>query len=158
MADGGKRSVARTARYALMGVCWVLTALFLVAAAVLNRLTHTRMGMARHMVYLRSKWSDALPVEVLRVVAVLAAVVLAVAIAVWFVRRAAWRSPATAFSFAVMVVLVCLYAGYTLGVDPQTARAHIVVSPLLGLAALVQEANIALACLVWVRLHGRAAG
>lgn len=159
MAGVGRgRGAAAVARGVLMGACYALTAALLAAAAAVDHFAHARMGMARHMVYLRSKWSEALPVEVLRVVAVVVVAALAVALAVWLVRSASWRSPLAAVACALAVVLACLYACYTLGVDPQQVRAHIAVSPLLGLAALVQEANAALACLARARRCERGAG
>lgn len=146
MAGQRAGRAAAVARGAAMVACYVLTAVLLAAAAVVDHFTHARMGMARHMVYMRSKWSEALPVGTLRVVAVAVVVLAVVALAVWAVRRKAWRSPVAAVALVLAVALACLYAGYTLGVDPQQVRAHIAVSPLLGLAALVQALNAALAC------------
>ena len=140
-----------------MGACSALAALMLAAAYVLDYFTHTRMGMARHMVYLRNKWTEALPIEALRVVGAVVAVLVATALVAWVVRRRAWRSPLAAVSVAVTVALAVVYAAYALGVDPQEVRAHIAVSPLLGLAVLLQAASAALACRSWARSYRDAA-
>lgn len=136
-----------------MGACSALAALILVAAYVLNYFTHARMGMARHMVYLRNKWTEALPVETLRVVGVVVAVLVVAALVAWVVRGRAWRSPLASVFVAAAAVLAVVYAAYTLGVDPYEVRAHIAVSPLLGLAVLFQAVSAALACRSWARSH-----
>ena len=93
-----------------MGVCSALAALMLVAAYVLDYFTHARMGMARHMVYLRNKWTEALPVETLRVVGVVVVVLVVAALVMMVVRGRSWRSPLAAVSVAVTVALAVVYA------------------------------------------------
>lgn len=154
---GRERGAAVRARGIAMGVCSALAALMLVAAYVLDYFTHARMGMARHMVYLRNKWTEALPVETLRVVGVVVVVLVVAALVMMVVRGRSWRSPLAAVSVAVTVALAVVYAAYTLGVDPQEVRAHIAVSPLLGLAVLFQAASAALACRSWARSYRDAA-
>ncbi len=108
---------------------------------VVNYFTHAKMGMARHMVYMRSKWSAALPVEELRIACVVVVALIFACLLVWCVLEAR-RTPGLVVSLVLLGVLVAIYAGYTLGVDPQVVRAHIAVSPLLGLSALVQAVNV----------------
>lgn len=125
---------------------YVLTAALLAGAWAVDHFTHAKMGMARHMVYMRSKWSAALPLDGLRVAAVVLVAAVCVLAVVRLVRRRAWRRPAALVAVTLAVVLATAYGLYTLGVSPQTVRAHILVSPLLGLAALVQGGNALLTC------------
>ena len=128
----------------LGGALYALTGLFLVAAYVLDYFGHARMGMARHLVYMNRKWSAALPVDALRVAAVvLVAVLLVVLVAALVMRVRRGRRPGLPVAVADVVALACAvgYVWYTLAVTPAQVRAAIVVSPLLGLAALTALAH-----------------
>ena len=123
---------------ALGAVLYVLTGLFLAAAWALDYFGHTRMGMARHLVYMNRKWSARLPIDELRIAAVALVVVLLVALVAAAVARArAGRLRPPAVVAGVVAALCAVgYVWYTLAITPDQVRAAIVVSPLLGLAAL----------------------
>ena len=114
------------------------------AADAVEYLTRTKMGMARHMVYLRGKWSAALPVETLAAVgAAVAVLACAVVVALW-VRSGKLKSVSNVAAVVAAASLTALFTYHTFGTSLQDDRSYILVVPLLGLAALVQCANAAL--------------
>ena len=59
----------------------VLEVLFLVGAGIIRYFTERKMGMARHMVYMTRKWSEVVPLEVLRYVVPIVLIIFCICIA-----------------------------------------------------------------------------
>ena len=139
-----KASSACTKGSGVILALYAVAILLFGAADAVEYFTRTKMGMARHMVYLRGKVSAVLPVETLAAIVVAVAVLAcAVVVALW-VRSGKLKSISNIAAVVAAASLTALFTYHTFGTSLQDDRSYILVVPLLGLAALVQCANAAL--------------
>lgn len=146
----GRSGAVRVAG-AVLHLLWLL---LLAGAWAVDYFARTRMGMARHLVFLRSEWYGAAPVDGLRIAGmVLAAVLMLTLLFVAAASSSKLRCAAGAGSAAgssqsrppvsaLLCSVLALATGiffvlYTATAQPYSVRAAIAVTPLTGLAFCV---------------------
>ena len=91
----------------------VLEVLFLVGAGIIRYFTERKMGMARHMVYMTRKWSEVVPLEVLRYAVPIVLIIFCIFSYRYFVGVKKTARRIVAFSvtaiFCIAYIVYCIY-------------------------------------------------
>lgn len=125
----------------------VLEVLFLAGAGIIRYFTERKMGMARHMVYMTRKWSEVVPLEVLRYVVPIVLIIFCIFSYRYFVgvKKTARRIVA----FAVTAIFCIAYIVYFIYGFIQSQRDFFEVGLLLSIALLLQIIRL------WILMLGK---
>lgn len=119
----------------------LLIAALLAGAYIVQYFAKRKLGMNRWIVFRISKVKEALPIDMLRYVAVAAVLALAVLVLILYGRnRKAYRKILLPMVI-VTIVLAAGYLGFTLYFSQERVRAYYLMLPLIGLANVVQLAK-----------------
>lgn len=119
----------------------LLIAALLAGAYIVQYFAKRKLGMNRWIVFKISKVKEALPIEMLRYVAVAAVLALAVLILLLYGRNRKAYQKIVLPMVIVTIVLAAGYLGFTLYFSQERVRAYYLMLPLIGLANVVQLAK-----------------
>ena len=120
-------------------VTCVLEALLLIGSYVIDFFTGRKMGMARYVIYKNQGWEEAYPMDSLQKAAMAAVVILALVIILFFIKRRKTLPRVVYAMNLVMLALLVLYLGFTIGNSAETLRSYYFVGVLLAITVLIQE-------------------
>lgn len=133
-------------------VFYVLSDLLIVAllagAYLVQYFTKKKLGMSRWVVYQVMKAEKSLPIEVLRFVAPVAALLLVVLLFWLYGKRKNRLTRIVFFMVLFSGALAFFYLGFTVFLSQDTIRSYYLVLPLIGLANVVQILKTAIALMV----------
>ena len=116
----------------------LLIAALLAGAYVIQYFAKRKLGMNRWIVFKISKVKEALPVDMLRYLAVAAVLILAVLLVIVYVKRRKTYQKIV-FPMVIMTVLLAVfYLIFTLYFSQEIIRSYYLALPLIGLANVVQ--------------------
>ena len=113
----------------------------LAGAYIVQYFAKRKLGMNRWIVFKISKVKEALPIEMLRYVAVAAVLALAVLVLLLYGRNRKAYQKIVLPMVIVTIVLAAGYLGFTLYFSQERVRAYYLMLPLIGLANVVQLAK-----------------
>ena len=119
----------------------LLIAALLAGAYIVQYFAKRKLGMNRWIVFKISKVKEALPIEMLRYVAVAAVLALAVLVLLLYGRNRKAYQKIVLPMVIVTIVLAAGYLGFTLYFSQERVRAYYLMLPLIGLANVVQLAK-----------------
>lgn len=119
----------------------LLIAALLAGAYIVQYFAKRKLGMNRWIVFKISKVKEALPIEMLRYVAVAAVLALAVLVLLLYGRNRKAYQKIVIPMVIVTIVLAAGYLGFTLYFSQERVRAYYLMLPLIGLANVVQLAK-----------------
>lgn len=119
----------------------LLIAALLAGAYIVQYFAKCKLGMNRWIVFKISKVKEALPIEMLRYVAVAAVLALAVLVLLLYGRNRKAYQKIVLPMVIVTIVLAAGYLGFTLYFSQERVRAYYLMLPLIGLANVVQLAK-----------------
>ncbi len=119
----------------------LLIAALLAGAYIVQYFAKRKLGMNRWIVFKISKVKEALPIEMLRYVAVAAVLALAVLVSLLYGRNRKAYQKIVLPMVIVTIVLAAGYLGFTLYFSQERVRAYYLMMPLIGLANVVQLAK-----------------
>ena len=119
----------------------LLIAALLAGAYIVQYFAKRKLGMNRWIVFKISKVKEALPIEMLRYVAVAAVLALAVLVLLLYGRNRKAYQKIVLPMVIVTIVLAAGYLGFTLYFSQERVRAYYLMLPLIGLANVVQWAK-----------------
>ncbi len=119
----------------------LLIAALLAGAYIVQYFAKRKLGMNRWIVFKISKVKEALPIEMLRYVAVAAVLALAVLVSLLYGRNRKAYQKIVLPMVIVTIVLAAGYLGFTLYFSQERVRAYYLMLPLIGLANVVQLAK-----------------
>ena len=119
----------------------LLIAALLAGAYIVQYFAKRKLGMNRWIVFKISKVKEALPIEMLRYVAVAAVLALAVLVLLLYGRNRKAYQKIVLPMVIVTIVLAAGYLGVTLYFSQERVRAYYLMLPLIGLANVVQLAK-----------------
>ena len=126
-------------------VLYIISDLLIVAllagAYIVQYFAKRKLGMNRWIVFKISKVKEALPIEMLRYVAVAAVLALAVLVLLLYGRNRKAYQKIVLPMVIVTIVLAAGYLGFTLYFSQERVRAYYLMLPLIGLANVVQLAK-----------------
>lgn len=113
----------------------VLEAALLIGAYLINYYTPRKMGMFRFVGYKNMMWEERYNLQAIKSIAMIVIIILAiVTIAMYFVKS---RNVKLSM-IVVTVLLTVLYVGFSMFNTVDTYKAFYFISPIIGLAALLQ--------------------
>ena len=113
----------------------LLIAALLAGAYIVQYFAKRKLGMNRWIVFKISKVKEALPIEMLRYVAVAAVLALAVLVLLLYGRNRKAYQKIVLPMVIVTIVLAAGYLGFTLYFSQERVRAYYLMLPLIGLAS-----------------------
>ncbi len=119
----------------------LLIAALLAGAYIVQYFAKRKLGMNRWIVFKISKVKEALPIDMLRYVAVAAVLALAVLVLILYGRNRKAYQKILLPMVIVTIVLAAGYLGFTLYFSQERVRAYYLMLPLIGLANVVQLAK-----------------
>ncbi len=119
----------------------LLIATLLAGAYIVQYFAKRKLGMNRWIVFKISKVKEALPIDMLRYVAVAAVLALAVLVLILYGRNRKAYQKILLPMVIVTIVLAAGYLGFTLYFSQERVRAYYLMLPLIGLANVVQLAK-----------------
>ncbi len=119
----------------------LLIAALLAGAYIVQYFAKRKLGMNRWIVFRISKVKEALPIDMLRYVAVAAVLALAVLVLILYGRNRKAYQKILLLMVIVTIVLAAGYLGFTLYFSQERVRAYYLMLPLIGLANVVQLAK-----------------
>lgn len=119
----------------------LLIAALMAGAYIVQYFAKRKLGMNRWIVFKISKVKEALPIEMLRYVAVAAVLALAVLVSLLYGRNRKAYQKIVLPMVIVTIVLAAGYLGFTLYFSQERVRAYYLMLPLIGLANVVQLAK-----------------
>ncbi len=119
----------------------LLIAALLAGAYIVQYFAKRKLGMNRWIVFRISKVKEALPIDMLRYVAVAAVLALAVLVLILYGRNRKAYQKILLPMVIVTIVLAAGYLGFTLYFSQERVRAYYLMLPLIGLANVVQLAK-----------------
>ena len=119
----------------------LLIAALLAGAYIVQYFAKRKLGMNRWIVFKISKVKEALPIDMLRYVAVAAVLALAVLVLILYGRNRKAYQKIVLPMVIVTIVLAAGYLGFTLYFSQERVRAYYLMLPLIGLANVVQLAK-----------------
>lgn len=119
----------------------LLIAALLAGAYIVQYFAKRKLGMNRWIVFKISKVKEALPIEMLRYVAVAAVLALAVLVLLLYGRNRKAYQKIVLPMVIVTIVLAAGYLGFTLYFSQERVRAYYLMLSLIGLANVVQLAK-----------------
>ncbi len=119
----------------------LLIAALLAGAYIVQYFAKRKLGMNRWIVFKISKVKEALPIEMLRYVAVAAVLALVVLVLLLYGRNRKAYQKIVLPMVIVTIVLAAGYLGFTLYFSQERVRAYYLMLPLIGLANVVQLAK-----------------
>ena len=119
----------------------LLIAALLAGAYIVQYFAKRKLGMNRWIVFKISKVKEALPIDMLRYVAVAAVLALAVLVLILYGRNRKAYQKILLPMVIVTIVLAAGYLGFTLYFSQERVRAYSLLRPLIGLANVVQLAK-----------------
>ena len=119
----------------------LLIAALLAGAYIVQYFAKRKLGMNRWIVFKISKVKEALPIEMLRYVAVAAVLALAVLVLLLYGRNRKAYQKIVLPMVIVTIVLAAGFLGVTLYFSQERVRAYYLMLPLIGLANVVQLAK-----------------
>lgn len=119
----------------------LLIAALLAGAYIVQYFAKRKLGMNRWIVFKISKVKEALPIDMLRYVAVAAVLALAVLVLILYGRNRKAYQKILLLMVIVTIVLAAGYLGFTLYFSQERVRAYYLMLPLIGLANVVQLAK-----------------
>lgn len=121
----------------LFGLLDLLAAAFLIGAYVIQYFTKRKLGMLRWVNHQRMKIQKAVPVDLLKYVAVALVLILVILVIVGYVKKRDELSRLAAVMTAVMVIIAVVYLGFTLFVNVESIRSYYLVLPMIGASSLM---------------------
>lgn len=116
----------------------LLTLTFLAGAYAFQYFVKRKLGMVRWLNYKNMKFQESMPLDQWKWIAVVLVVLLAVIVIAGCVKNRKKLGKIDWMMQGVMLVLVAVYAGFTLMQSVGTFQSYYFIMPLLGMAALMQ--------------------
>lgn len=124
----------------------ILTVAFLIGSYVIQYFAKKRLGMIRWVNFKQMKIKESLPVDMLKYVALVAAVLLTLFIVRQFLKKRREMKKTDTVMLAILIILCAVYFVVTVFMSG-SILAYYLVLPLIGLAVLAQIIRNAL--VVW---------
>lgn len=121
----------------LFGVLDLLAVVFLVGAYVIQYFTKRKLGMLRWVNHQRMKVQKAMPVDMLKYVAVILVLILVILVVVGYMKKRTKLGKLDAVMAVVMIIVTVVYLGFTLFVNVESIRSYYLVLPMIGAASLM---------------------
>lgn len=119
----------------------VLEILLYIAAFVLHYYTSTKMGMARHMIYLNGKWEAAYPIEIIQITTT-ALLIILVIVGTVLVFKQENKSLLLKGMCVVNVITTVCYIGMTYLQSTDAIKSYYSFCILFGITALIQSLKV----------------
>ena len=116
----------------------LLTLAFLAGAYAFQYFVKRKLGMVRWLNYKNMKFQESMSLDQWKWIAVVLVVLLAVIVIAGCVKNRKMLGKIDWLMQGVMLVLVAVYAGFTLMQSVGTFQSYYFIMPLLGMAALMQ--------------------
>lgn len=126
---------------ALYCVVTVLQIALLVGCVIFEKLSKTKMGVMRHVVYTNSKWEKRYPIMTLKYSIIFLLMLAAVLFALFLFRSIRGKRPASLFPAAAILLFILLAGGGALTIllaSKQTWRTYYYISTALTAVILLQ--------------------
>lgn len=115
----------------------LLAAACLIGGYIVQYFTKRKLGMMRWVTFKTSKIQEAMPVDILKYIAVIVVLLLAVIIIRSFIRKRTDLGMTDVVMAAVMAILTLVYLGFTLFLTSEVIRSYYLVLPMIGAATLI---------------------
>jgi len=115
----------------------LLAAAFLIGGYIVQYFTKRKLGMMRWVTFKTSKIQEAMPVDILKYIAVIVVLLLAVIVIRSFIRKRTDLGMTDVVMAAVMAILALVYLGFTLLITSEVIRSYYLVLPMIGAATLI---------------------
>lgn len=115
----------------------LLAAAFLIGGYIVQYFTKRKLGMMRWVTFKTSKIQEAMPVDILKYIAVIVVLLLAVIVIRSFIRKRTDLGMTDVVMAAVMAILTLVYLGLTLLITSEVIRSYYLVLPMIGAATLI---------------------
>ncbi len=119
----------------------VLEILLYIGAFVLHYYTSTKMGMARHMIYLNGKWEAAYPIELIQIITMILLVILVI-VGTILVSKRENKSLLLKGMCIVNIMTTMCYIGMTYLQSTDAIKSYYSFCILFGIAALIQSLKV----------------
>lgn len=128
----------------------LLTLAFLIGSYAFHYFAKRKLGMVRWLNYTNMNLQEQMPLDILKYVAVVAIGVLAVIVMIGYLKKRTRLGKVDGIMMIFMLILVCVYAGFTVFESAEKLRAYYFMMPFLGMAVFMQVLRNGMV-LIWCR-------